>query len=300
MSELTAPPLAVPEASEAVAPSFDWRKALATTEGRVTLMVIASLCLAFFAFWKKLSGIWTEPDSLYSHGPLIPLMAGYILVERWPKIRDLKVKGVTWAIVPLALAMYVTWIASRTVMTNTLAALFIVSLSLSVLFVAGYRWFLATLAPILYLSFAMPFWTGPVDRMTQPLQALSTDMAMRILQVSGLRPLRLDTTTVYLDHFQFNVAAACSGAKLTLALVAFACFFILLGRGRWYSAVGLLVLLLPFSLAINGLRIALVGIIGNAFGAPAGMAFHDYGGYAVLVVCFLLLGQITRLLGFKQ
>ena len=121
-----------------------------------------------------------------------------------------------------------------------------------------------------------------------------------MLELSGLHPVRINTTSVYLDHFQFDVAAACSGAKLTLALFAFSVFFILLNRGRWYSAVALLALLVPFSLVINGLRIALVGMIGNAFGSQAGMLFHDYGGYAVLILCFVLLVQLTRLLGFKQ
>lgn len=306
MSDLTVlSPTATPEASEpgSAAPQtagFDWRAALATPEGKATAAVLAALCFAFAGFWKKLSGVWFAPDSLYSHGPLIPLMAAYIVYERWPRLRETPVKGFTLALVPLAFVMYVAWIAARTTMTNTSAAAFMAAVSLSVLFVGGWRWFLATLGPVVYLAFAMPFWTSLVDKMTQPLQALSTDMAMRILDLSGLHPLRADATTVYLDHFQFNVAAACSGAKLTLALTAFSFFFILLNRGRWYSAVGLLVLLLPFSLAINGLRIALVGIIGNAFGTSAGMAFHDYGGYVVLIVCFLLLGQITRLLGFKQ
>ncbi len=300
MSDITAhPPLSASSEALPKPPAVDWRQVLATPEARLSIMVLASLCLAFVPFWKSLFGIWFEADSLYSHGPLIPLMAGYVIYEKWPKLRTIPVKGVTLAVVPIALAMYAAWFASRTVMVGTLATLFLILLSLSILFVGGWRWCLATLAPIAYLVFAMPFWTTLVDRVTQPLQALSTDMAMRMLDLVGLHPLRLDTTTVYLDHFQFNVAAACSGAKLTLALLAFSCFYILLNRGRWYSSVALLVLLLPFSLLINGLRIALVGVVGNAFGAPAGMAFHDYGGYVVLIVCFLLLGQITRLLGFK-
>ena len=302
MSEITALPQAsaVPAEASAPAPRVDWKAVLATPEARGAIAVLVGLLIAFAPFLAKLGGIWFEADSLYSHGPLIPLMAGYIVFENWPKLRTIPVKGVAFGIVPLVLAMYVTWFASRTVMMGTMANMLLVALASSVLFIGGWRWLLASLGPILYLVFCLPYWGPLVDRMTQPLQALSTDMAMRILEVSGLHPVRLDATTVYLDHFQFNVAAACSGAKLTLALFAFACFFILLNRGRWHSGVALLAILLPFSLAVNGLRVALVGIIGNAFGTAAGMAFHDYGGYVVLIVCFLLLGQITKLLGFKQ
>ena len=299
MSEATALP-ANPLAPTETPVAYDWREIFEKPEGRAALAVLAGLVLAFLPYWKKLAGLWFEPDSLYSHGPLIPLMAAYILYERWPKLRQIPVRGFALAAVGMVPLMYVVWVASRTVMMGTLSGAFLIALSLSVLFIGGWRWLFATVGPILYLVFCMPFWTSLVDRMTQPLQALSTDMAMRMLDLSGLHPLRIDTTTIYLDRFQLNVAAACSGAKTTLALLAFAVFFIMLNRGRWYSAVALLVLLLPFSLAINGLRIALVGIVGNAFGQSAGMAFHDYGGYGVLIVCFLLLAQLTRLLGFKQ
>lgn len=300
MSELTAVPAAAPaiEASPTM-PPFDWRALLARPEARVAIALFAALCLAFAPFMRVLWGLWFEADSLYSHGPLIPLMAAYVVYERWSKLREIPVRGATWVIVPIALVMYVTWFASRTIMPGVLSSLFMVLAALSVLFVGGWRWFLATIGPILFLVFALPLWSGIVDRVTQPLQVLSTDMAVRMLDICGLHPLQTDATTVYLDHFQFDVAAACSGAKTTLALLAFAVFFILLNRGRWYSSVALLVILLPFSLAINGLRIALIGIVGNSFGNAAGLAFHDYGAYGVLIVCFLLLGQITRLLGFK-
>ena len=302
MSEITALPQAPANPIEGPLPAkgVDWKQVLSTTEARCAIAVLVAVCLAFLPFLRKLGTLWFEADSLYSHGPLIPLMAGYIVYEKWPRLKTIPVKGVALAIIPLAVVMYVVWIASRTVMMGTLSGAFLVALMSSVLFIGGWRWLLATAGPILYLVFAFPLWTSLVDRMTQPLQTLSTDMAMRILEVSGLHPLRTDATTIYLDQFQLNVAAACSGAKTTLALLAFAAFFIMLNRGRWWSSVALLVILLPFSLAINGLRIALIGMIGNSFGQAAGMAFHDYGAYGVLIVSFLLLGQLTRLLGFKQ
>ena len=302
MSEITALPQAPTAPTESAAPAkgVDWKAVLATPEAKGAIAVLVAVCVAFAPFLKKLGDLWFEADSLYSHGPLIPLMAGYIIFEKWPRLRTIPVKGFALALVPLLGVMYVVWIASRTVMMGTLSGAFIGALMCSVLFIGGWRWLLATAGPILYLVFAFPLWTSIVDRMTQPLQTLSTDMAMRILEVSGLHPLRTDSTTIYLDQFQLNVAAACSGAKTTLALLAFAVFFIMLNRGRWWSSVALLVILLPFSLMINGLRIALIGMIGNSFGQAAGMAFHDYGAYGVLIVSFLLLGQMTRLLGFKQ
>ena len=303
MSEITALPptsVAAPETVAAPRETVDWRRVYETSEGRAVLAILAGLLFAFAPFFAKLAGLWFEPESMYSHGPLVPLMAAYIVYDRWPKLRGIPVRGVTWAILPIFMAIYGIWLTSRTLMMGSLGALFMLCVGFAILFVGGWRWLAATFGSLLFLVFCLPFWSGIVDRATQPLQLLSTDMAMRILDLSGLHPLRIDTTNIFLDHFQLDVAAACSGVHTTLALLCFACFFILLNRGRWYSAAGLLAILLPFSLVVNGLRIALVGIVGNAFGADAGKACHDYGGYVVLIVCFLLLAQLTRLMGFKQ
>ena len=303
MSEITALPPA--PATLSTAPesipreSVDWHRIYTTPEGRAVLAVVAALCVGFAPFLRNLIARWLEPESLYSHGPLVPLMAAYVVYDRWPRIRSIPVRGATWVIVPILLLAYATWFSSRSIMPNINATLFLLTIPALVLFVGGWRWLAVTIGPILYLVFCLPFWDGLVDRVTQPLQVLSTDMAVRMLTLSGLHPMRADTT-IYLDHYQFTVAAACSGAKLTLSLLAFACFFMLLNRGRWYSSAALLVLLVPISLLINGLRIALVGIFGNAYGNDAGAMFHDYGAYGVLILSFLLLGQLTRVLGFKS
>lgn len=300
MSEATLLPSATIEASPAASvESVDWRRIYTTPQGQAALAAIVGICLGFAPFLKAVFGRWMEPESLYSHGPLIPLLSAYVIYDRWPRLRNLPARGVTLAIIPIVLVAYATWFASRSIMPNINAALFLLAIPVAVLFVGGWRWLWATLGPILYLVFCLPLWDSLVDRVTQPLQALSTDMSVRMLTLSGLHPMRVDSA-VYLDHYQFTVAAACSGAKLTLSLLAFACFFMLLNRGRWWSSAILLVLLVPISLLINGLRIALVGIFGNAYGDAAGAAFHDYGAYGVLIVSFLLLGQLTRILGFKQ
>jgi exosortase/archaeosortase family protein len=58
--------------------------------------------------------------------------------------------------------------------------------------------------------------------------------------------------------------------------------------------------ILPLALFINGLRIALIGVVGNAWGPEAGAQFHDYSGYITLILCFFILFKGARLLGWKD
>jgi len=86
-----------------------------------------------------------------------------------------------------------------------------------------------TLPALLYLAFCVPlFWVDVVNRFTLPMQQLSTQMAMKMLTLGGMEPIQDGPTTILLNNYPLNVAAPCSGAKLTLALAAFTIFFILI------------------------------------------------------------------------
>jgi exosortase len=288
---LISPEAVVPVVARQDTPVFDLRELAKHPAFIPTVVMVASLCLAFTSLWKAAYDDWVAPDSLYSHGPLIPFLAAYILWIRWPRIKDTPVKGSVWALLALVPIMYVTWIAARTGMKQTQSILFVM---------AGKRWALAVLPVVAFLLFGLPVWTELIDHYTLAMQHLSTDMAVGLLQLCGLHPIRTDPTTVYLDHFVLNVAAACSGAKLTLAITAFSAFFMLTRQARPLANVILVVILIPFCLFVNGIRIAMVGIVGNMFGNEAGRSFHDWGGYIALVICFALLSTITKALGYKQ
>lgn len=288
--------LAGPPQSERV---FDWRSVVSNPLFKPLVVVTMAMFLAFLPLWRVSFDGWVEPDSLYSHGPLIPILAAYILWIRWPKLKTIPAKPFYWAILVLIPTMYLTYIAARTEMKQTESILFLVAAAAGVWFVAGGRWALAVAPIIAFMSFCFPLWTSIVDHYTLQMQHLSADMAVTILQLCQLHPIRTDPTTVYLDHFTLSVAAACSGAKLTLALAAFTAFFMLTRTAKVWANIFLAAILVPFCLLVNGIRIAMVGIVGDSFGDQVGRQFHDYGGYIALVICFLLLSWITKALGYK-
>ncbi len=281
-------------------PPLNWKAMSKNPAFIATATLTVTFIFAFSGLIKILLNIWFEPDTLYSHGPLIPLMSGYIIWSRWDKISKNPVRGTLIPLLILIPLLYLTFVASRGSVKMLLSTLFIASAMTTVWIVAGWKWMWTTAPAVLYMVFALPLWTSVVDRFTQPMQQLSTNMAMKMLQVTGFDPMQSDPTTIHLNNYVLNVAAPCSGAKLTLALIAFTIFFILVGRGKIWANIALIAIVLPFTLFINGLRIAMIGVVGNAFGMEAGQHFHDYGGYISLIICFILLRYITRALGFKS
>jgi exosortase len=280
-----------------------WADLRGLPQHREFLAVLGGLAALLFLFWplvKLLGGYWLDFDGYYAHGLLMPLASAFIIWSRWPKIGTIPVKGSMWALIALLPCLYVTTIATRTEMPFLLSAVFVATLLSTVWFVAGPRWLWALSGPILFLALGLPIFDRVIDSATFKLQLISTDTAEAMLKAAGLNVLRVDPTVLNLDNFDLNIAEACSGLKTTIAVSASVIFFMMITPMRWWAAAILAVIAIPLSIVVNGLRIALIGLVGNSQGAEAGMKFHDYSGYIALAVCFLVLAKLTKLLEAKK
>ncbi|HXH60694.1 MAG TPA: exosortase/archaeosortase family protein [Fimbriimonadaceae bacterium] len=274
----------------------------------ISAVALVALFLAFWPLLRDLPAMWLgvgtyqyrTGDGYYSHGLLVPIISGYIIAKKWPRIKDIAIRPGWFALVPILLTLWVLWAANAVDIQQIRSIAFIVVLLSVVWLVAGIRWMVALSPSILYLLFALPVWTGVIDNYTNPLQRLSTTVAFFILKGVGYTVYAVGQTSLYLDHFDLNVAVPCSGLKLLVAVTAFTVFFMLIARLRWWANGLMVVLVLPLCLFINGLRIALIGIAGEEYGRSAGLSFHDYSGYITLIVCFFLLFKFARLLGWKD
>jgi exosortase len=263
---------------------------------------LAAILGLLFAFWplvRMLPSYWFDLDSYYSHGVLIPAAAGYILWHRWPK-EKLESKGSWIGMAVLIPTLYLAWIVSRTEMPLLMSGALLVACFGAVLFVAGWKWLKVTAPAIGYLALGLPVLDRFVDPATFRLQLISTDLAAWMLKVSGLKVLKLAPTELYLDHYTLRVVEACSGLKTTIAVTAMVIFLLLTSRLRWWWSLTLCLIAIPLSVFANGLRIALIGRIGETKGAEAAVAWHSPSGWIVLVVCIGLLVWISRATEVKE
>lgn len=284
---------------------------LKTCDRSWLFLALAACFVVGLAFWpllRELPAMWLGTgawefrtgDGYYSHGLLVPLIAGYIVYRRWPKIKDIPVTQGWVAVVPLALMMWALWAADVTDINQIRAYAFIGALMSTVWLVAGIRWMVALSPGILYLLFALPIWTGFIDNNLNRLQILSTTVAYHMLKGIGYDVYKGSPTSLSMNHFDLNIAVPCSGLKLVVAVTAFTVLFMLIAKLKWWSNALMVVLILPLCLFINGLRIALIGIVGEEQGLTKGLAFHDYSGYVTLLVCFFILFSFAKMLGWKE
>ena len=88
-------------------PKTDW-VALALTIGKnpafqAGAAIFVVLAMVFWPLFKRLPEQWFEPETYYNHGPLVPLMAGYMIYDRWDKLKQIPIKAFWPAIIPLGL-----------------------------------------------------------------------------------------------------------------------------------------------------------------------------------------------------
>jgi len=281
----------------------DWRE-IATQVVRSpyfvpVIILIAGITVVFWPLLSSLYTLWTGPDGYYTHGFLVPFISGYLVYRAWPKIKDTPFKPALWTIVLLIPLLWIAYAARLAELRSVLSLAFIATILIGIWFTVGWKWALGLAAPTFYLLFALPIWSGFVNNYTNPLQAYSTDVAFFLLQLVGTAH-KTNSTDILVGDFWLNVGVPCSGLKLVLAITAFTCFFVMIGGLKFWGNILMFVAIIPLCLFINGLRIALIGLVGNAYGDAAGMQFHDYSGYITLIVCFFILFKFARILGWKD
>ena len=262
-------------------------------------LLLGVLYLCFKPLFAKFPEEWFGPETYYNHGPLVPLMAGYMVYDRWPKLKTIPVKPFYFAIVPLGLLLYANYVALSAPRQLFLSVIFVVTLSLCTLFVAGWKWTTALLAPTFFLLLGLPIWETVIDVYTQPMQNISTDMSFSMLHGLGFNAIRFDDTTIALDHFTMFIGVPCSGLRMILAMVALVAFCIFIGKMRWWANTILAVMAIPICIFVNSFRIALIGIVGEMYGSDAGQKFHDTSGYISILLLVLILWRLTKALGIK-
>jgi exosortase len=280
---------------------------------------LASMLLMGWFFLSKLPDVWFDEEGYYSHGLLIPFMTMAAIYMRRDK---LKAEPLGTSIIGLILLILGLLALAAARMIDNLSLgnfAFMLTLIGGAYFAFGAKVSKHLLGPLLFLIFMMPVLGWLIDIWTNPLQIASTRIAEKMLNiVSYSTDMSLaQPTVIHMNNYTLNVGGPCSGFKLILSLTAFTAFFVMISKLGWKKNLLLFALTLPLALFINGLRIMLIGVVGEAqttyaavltpfanwlrnYGDDAGMVFHDYSGYGTLLICFVILHFIVRALEGKE
>ncbi len=267
---------------------------------QVVLGGMAIGALLVLMYWKiaaKLITDWYEiPD--YSHGFLVPFFAMFLLWDKRPKLRDMKVSP-AWS------GLFLLSAGVLTLFFGVYGAELFLSRISFVLIISGLIWTFCgaailreTLFPLGVLLLAIPFPEIIFNQITFPLQLLASRAASALLPLLGV-PVFREGNVIQLPVMKLEVAEACSGIRSLMSLFTLSVFYgYFLERTslrRWIMALASI----PIAVCANALRIVGTGLCVQYWDpSKAEGFFHEFSGWVMFVIsltCLYLLHRILRL-----
>jgi EpsI family protein len=218
---------------------------------------VLALGLCYWDVMYMLVNQWWS-NSMYTHGFLIPIIAGYVC---W--VTRGKLPAVCHPSFALGLPVLIVGLLVLTIgRAGNLGAFQELSLlpvmSGIVLLVGGLPLFRALALPILYLLLMIPVWEVFTNRLHGPFQVFSASFGTALLRVVGI-PVYRDGTFIYLPNQTLEVAQVCSGVNYLVAIAAVGIPLAYLSRSTRARRAALVLFGVAVAVIANGVRVALIG-----------------------------------------
>ncbi|MEM7269363.1 MAG: VPLPA-CTERM-specific exosortase XrtD, partial [Pseudomonadota bacterium] len=234
----------------------------------------------------------------YSHGPLIPLISGYLFLrqmkqspphigpvdDRWP--------GVAVLLLALAIALF----GSIVQIQKIVALGIIIWVGGMILVSFGWKRGKQFWPPVLHLVFMMPLPYFFYWKTSLALQHVSSEIGVEFIRMMSI-PVYLEGNIIDLGAYKLHVAEACSGLRYLYPVMSFTYIFAVLYRGPlWHKAV-LLLAAAPLTVLMNSFRVGVIGVMVDQYGIEYAEGFmHLFEGWVIFILTILLMIGLSRLM----
>lgn len=261
---------------------------------RIRIVIIIALLV--FIFWNTF--LWmnyrfSEPESFYAHGYLVPLVSAYLIFRKKDALRSLpwevEYSGLFLIVFSLLVHVFASFFE-----INFLSGLsFVAVLFGLVIYNCGFR----ILGSILFCLFFLLFMVPMPNTLTLGASFYLKLVAAKIASflISSLIPLKSAGSVVYLPNGVLTVGSPCSGLKSLISLSALSLLFAYLTKFNLRKKTVFFLLALPIAFISNIFRIMLLIFVFYVYGSDVAMGwFHDFSGMLVFIFAFLGLVALRK------
>jgi len=254
------------------------------------------LLVAFIPTLKTMFERWVAPESYYGHGFLIPIVSLFVIWQRRDILKKTRISSEMAGLWIIAAALFVNVICAALKVYFVSGFSFVFVLYGLVLFFFGREMARNLIFPIFFLLAMVPLPLVVVGNLTVKLKLFAAQCATFLLNRIGF-PSRLDGSTILMPASFTIVEAPCSGLRSLISLLTLGLLFAYAMKGS-YGRKGLLLLSsVPIAMATNVCRIAILAIVNDLYGEKVAMGwFHDFSGFLVFALAFILLLAVSNLL----
>lgn len=258
-------------------------------------LFVAALVLTY---WSVLSGLVSDwyTDDNYSHGFFIIPLAAYFAWERRDAFTNAPLQP-SWLgliIVAASLMLLVGGLLGAELFLSRVSVIGVVTGGILYLF--GWQRLRVVAFPLAFLLLMIPLPALIFNKIAFPLQLLASNFGEATIDALEI-PILREGNILILANARLEVAEACSGIRSLVSLFTLGLVFGYFVDPRPWVRVVIALSSVPVAILANGLRVASAGVAAHNYGS-AGVEgiFHDFSGWVVFVVAFLMMLALQRLL----
>ncbi|MBZ0262578.1 MAG: VPLPA-CTERM-specific exosortase XrtD [Hyphomicrobiales bacterium] len=263
----------------------------AAPSGNGLLWIVLAIAGCVVFFWDGIASLldaWSRPE--YSHGPLIPIIAGFLLLREL-KIRPPRAEPGSRipGLLVTVFGVIVGLLGNLTQIPYFITYGLIIVIAGLTLLVAGAKQGVRFWTVWVYLLFMLPLPNAMYWQLSGQLQFISSRLGVEFIQTMGI-PVYLDGNIIDLGVYKLQVAEACSGLRYLFPLMSFGFLFAVLYRGPIWHKIILFLSTMPITILMNSLRIGVIGVLVNSYGTEQAEGFlHWFEGWIIFIACIALL-----------
>lgn len=265
--------------------------------------VSALFLIVFHHTIFKLIHDWANDDN-YSHGFLIPFIAGYMIWQKRETLARCTITPHLMGLFTLATGMAMHIVGNIGAELFTMRVSMIVTIAGLVLYLAGREITKEIWLPMAYLIFMVPLPAIIWNQIAFPLQLFAAAVTERAVDLIGI-PILREGNILHLPNTTLEVVDACSGLRSLVSLLAlsaaFGYFVDLSKTGKW----ALFLSAVPIAVCVNVLRLMATAMMAHWISPDTAHGFlHDFSGmlmfmvaFGALLLLYVFLSKIEKRLG---
>ena len=261
---------------------------------QITILTILFIA-AYYVPLKSMVNIWWGNDD-YSYGFLIPAASAYLLWEKRKTLAEIPIRS-DWWIIPLLVFFILISIYGILGSSGNVS---MPSIPILILLFTGFCFGAGTvkrlILPLGFLFFMVPV-PAVIERyIGLHLKAVSSELGGAFIGLFNI-PVHVSGNIIDLGVTQLQVVDACSGLRYIFPLFGLGILYAYFFEKVFWKRLFCVFATIPLGVLLNALRIGVTGILTEMFGPEVSEGFfHDFSGWILFVVAFIMLFLISRLI----
>lgn len=252
------------------------------------------LILTYLPILIALVRQWSNDEDM-GHGFFVPLVAGYIVWQRWDTLLKIERKPAWWGVGLLVWGTLQAYIGMLGAELFLQRSAFLISLVGMLLVMGGVELVKKLLLPLMILPFMIPIPAVIYNQITFPLQLFASQVAETVLTWIGIPVLR-DGNILELASQKLSVAEACSGIRSLLTMSFLSIVYAYISDNKVWMRWALLIATVPVAIIANAGRVTVTGILSESDPELAQGVFHEMEGFVTFALGFVMLILVHRII----